>query len=74
MSDAPEKAAAVPQLNDEPVVQEKVPEAVQAGAEEVVDQVTLIYNFGSEAGMWVVENGSTYYYRNTVLGSGSHES
>jgi hypothetical protein len=40
----------------------------------VVDQVTLIYNFGSEAGMWVVENGSTYYYRNTVLGSGSHES
>jgi hypothetical protein len=51
MSDAPEKAAAVPQLNDEPVVQEKVPEAVQAGAEEVVDQVTLIYNFGSEAGM-----------------------
>ncbi|GAB5587047.1 hypothetical protein Unana1_01947 [Umbelopsis nana] len=39
MSDAPEKvAAAVPQLNDEPVVQEQAPEAVQSGEGEVVDK------------------------------------
>lgn len=44
MSDAPEKvAAAVPQLNDEPVVQEQAPEAVQSGEGEVVDKVRLTF-------------------------------